>query len=374
MSSMRLLLQAYPELDGKIPWMKIGDYPTPAHRLEKMGAFLEHDNLYIKREDMCSSVYSGNKIRKFENVLAHAKSVGAKTLVTVGGTGSNHCLATAIYGKPQGFDVITCIFDQPFTKHCEDVLKLLCHFGAEIHYTQNYAKTATHVIGLLAKLSRKGRAPYFIYSGASTPMGTVGYLEAVLELKQQVKEGMVPEPDILFVPAGSGGTFAGLALGVKLFGMKTRVIGVRVVPAIACNRVLVSALAKKTLKLVKTARARIPDIEIHVSDFLLEHEYFGGAYGVVTKESLYASEKMKTLEGISCEGVYTGKTIAAMMDCEKQNKNKTILYWHTHNSVDFEPILSQSVSLSLLPAPLRRLIEAREQTRTGRVNGKIFIL
>lgn len=354
---MRLLSQKYPELKEKIPWMEVGNYPTPVHRLEKVGAFLEHENLYIKREDKCSELYSGNKIRKFENVLAHAKSVGAKTLVTVGGTGSNHCLATAIYGKQHGFHVITCIFDQPFTSHCEEALKLLCHYGAEIHYTQNYTKTITHVIGLLTKLSREGRAPYFIYSGASTPMGTIGYVEAVLELKQQINDGTLPaEPDFIFVPAGSGGTFAGLAFGVKLFGMKTNIVGVRVAPTIACNRVFVSALAKKTYKLLKTACARIPDIKIHVQDFFLVHNYFGGAYGVVTKESQFAADKMKELEGIPCEGVYTGKTLAAFMDYAKKYKDKTFLYWHTHNAVSFEPILSQNISLESLPEPLRMLI------------------
>lgn len=352
---MRLLSQRYPELKEKIPWMEIGKYPTPVQKLGKLGNFLGHEALYVKREDLCSKTYGGNKIRKFENVLAHAKSAGAKTLVTVGGTGSNHCLATAIYGKPLGFDVITCIFDQPFTKHCEDVLKLLCHYGAEIHYTRSYAKTVTHVIGLLTKLSREGKAPYFIYSGASTPMGTVGTVEAVLELKRQIEEKLLPEPDFLFVPAGSGGTFAGLSLGVKLFGLKTKVVGARVVPAIACNRVFVSALAKKTCDLLKKNCARFPDVAFRVQDFFLVHDYFGGAYGTVTKESQSAAENMKTLEGIPCEGVYTGKTLAALMDCAKKHKDKTFLYWHTHNSVSFEPILSQPVSLDALPEPLRRL-------------------
>lgn len=351
---MRILSRMYPELKEKIPWMEVGKYPTSVQKLAKLGSFLEHEALYVKREDCCSDVYGGNKVRKFENVLAHAKAAGAKTLVTVGGTGSNHCLATAIYGKPQGFDVIVCIFDQPFTQHCYDVLRLLCYYGAEIHYTKNYAKTITHVIGLLTKLSREGKAPYFIYSGASTPVGTVGYVEAVLELKQQIEEGLLPEPDFLFVPAGSGGTFAGLSLGVKLFGMKTKVVGVRVVPTIACNRVFVSTLAKKTYNLLKKNCAGFPDVELHVQDFFLEHDYFGGAYGVTTKESQFASGKMKELEGILCEGVYTGKTLAAMMGAARKFKDKVFLYWHTHNSVSFEPILSQDISLVPLPECLRR--------------------
>lgn len=355
---MRLLSQKFPELKEKIPWLKLGKYPTPVQKLEKLGAFLHHENFFIKREDSCSNVYGGNKIRKFENVLAHAKAVGAKTLVTVGGTGSNHCLATAIYGKQHGFHVITCIFDQPFTKHCEEVLKLLCHYGAEIHYTQNYGKTIAHVSGLIAKLSREEKSPYFIYSGASTPMGTVGYVEAILELKQQIKDGLLlREPDVIFVAAGSGGTFAGITLGAKLFGMKTKVVGVRVVPTIACNRVVLFAIAKKTYKLLKKSCADIPDIEIHVQDFFLEHDYFGGAYGVVTAESQGAADRMSALEGIPCEGVYTGKTLAAAMNYAKKNKDKIILYWHTHNSVSFEPVLSQQISLDALPPALRHLVE-----------------
>ena len=59
-------------------------------------------------------------------------------------------------------------------------------------------------------------------TGGTSALGTIGYVNAGLELADQVRAGALPEPAAIFVPLGSGGTVAGLLLGLRLAGLRTR--------------------------------------------------------------------------------------------------------------------------------------------------------
>ena len=70
------------------------------------------------------------------------------------------------------------------------------------------------------------RAPSrYIPLGGSTALGTLGHVNAALELADQVEAGELPLPGRVVVPLGSGGTAAGLALGFAMAGLDTRCSG-----------------------------------------------------------------------------------------------------------------------------------------------------
>ena len=76
-------------------------------------------------------------------------------------------------------------------------------------------------------------------------LGSMGYVQAARELAAQVREGILPEPDVCVVALGSGGTAAGLAAGFAAEGLKTRVVGVCVSsPPWALRLVSLSACAR----------------------------------------------------------------------------------------------------------------------------------
>ena len=75
------LFRRYPQLADKIPWLSLGDFPTPVERLPLAGAH-EDGNVWIKRDDLSSRVYGGNKVRKLEFLLADAERQGAERLIT----------------------------------------------------------------------------------------------------------------------------------------------------------------------------------------------------------------------------------------------------------------------------------------------------
>ena len=70
--------------------------PTPLHCLERLSARLGGPRIWVKRDDLTGCVASGNKVRKLEFILAQAIANGCHTLITAGGTQSNHCRAVAM--------------------------------------------------------------------------------------------------------------------------------------------------------------------------------------------------------------------------------------------------------------------------------------
>ena len=55
--------------------------------------------LYIKRDDIINDTYGGNKVRKFEFLLGYALSKKVKTIIGLGGIGSNCCVCEAAFSR-----------------------------------------------------------------------------------------------------------------------------------------------------------------------------------------------------------------------------------------------------------------------------------
>ena len=96
---------------------------------------------------------------------------------------------------------------------------------------------------------------YTLGAGGSSPLGTIGFVSAAFELKKQIEEGLIPEPEIIICPLGSNGTMAGLTLGVQLAGLNIKVIGIRVTsshigPFESCTKKMVTSLMNKSLELM----------------------------------------------------------------------------------------------------------------------------
>ena len=93
--------------------------------------------------------------------------------------------------------------------------------------------------------ARLGKGSYYIPAGGSNELGAGGYVEAARELAAQVRAGVMPEPDLIVVALGTGGTAAGLLAGLALEGMRTRVLAVTVADPPWLVERLVRSLARK---------------------------------------------------------------------------------------------------------------------------------
>lgn len=325
-----------PTLD--LPWVSLGEFPTPVERLELAGCAAAE--VWIKRDDRSGKPYGGNKVRKLELLLARALEAGQRTAVTVGAYGSHHALATAIYAREVGLGSHLVLYPQPLTEHVLDDLLLDHAVGAEL----TRAAGPIRAVWRSRKLGKRADTAR-IAPGGSDALGTVGFVEAGLELGAQVEAGELPSPDAIVVAAGTCGTAAGLALGCELAGLETRVVAVRVVPAVITNRFTVRRLKRGALKLLRRAgleaplRASVP-VEI-------EPRQLGAGYGVPTPAAEDAVTRMAQA-GIEVETTYTGKAAAALFQAGAF-AGERVLFWHTYSSVDLAPRLAE-VDPGELPA------------------------
>ena len=127
------LFEQYPLLNEKIPYVPLGEFPTPIKHLRQLGNKLGTDSLYLKHDGLSSQIYGGNKVRKLEFLLGDALRQGAKEILTFGFVGSNHALATAVYAQRLALKSISILLAQPNAQYVRRNLLLSHVSGAEIH-------------------------------------------------------------------------------------------------------------------------------------------------------------------------------------------------------------------------------------------------
>ena len=351
----------YPGL-GKIPWVKIGNFPSGVEKLEEMGRAHGFPQLYIKRDDCCHPVYGGNKVRKLEYVLADAKAKNRGLLITVGATGSNQVLATGIHGGGQGFRVMGVMFHQPNAEYLRRNLLLDYHYGVEVKYTGGLAGEVLLLCYEYLKAAIRGDRPYYVPGGASSPVGNLGFVNAVYELKKQIDEGAVPEPDYIIAAAGSLGTTAGLELGCRLLRLKSRVLAVRVGMPWMVNPKALAGMVRSLCGYMRKYDLDVPEVGCTESDVTMLTDYLGTGYAYLTETGFNTVQDMKELEGIPVDPTYTGKALGGGLDWLRRRgeQDKVTLFWDTYNSVDLSGVCSQ-VDYRDLPAAFHRYFKEPTQ-------------
>ena len=218
----------------------------------------------------------------------------------------------------------------------EHVLRQLCRMeraGAAMHYSGSgpwmVASTPYYALRYLRRDG--GHRPYLLPPGGSTPLGAVGYVNAGLELAAQVREGLLPEPQAIVLPVGSGGTAAGLALGLGIAGLRSKVVGVAVTRAPTTWAITVKRLAIETASLLRKRGAR--DIQANLADVEVADEWLGVDTAVLRGR---ARRRVRCWRRawLRLDPTYTGKTMAALLAmCRRRELRGSVLYWHTYDAI-----------------------------------------
>jgi D-cysteine desulfhydrase len=356
-----LIFDAYPDLE-KLPWVELGEFPTPVQKLEALGEAEGFPELYIKRDDTSSSLYGGNKVRKLEFVLADAERKGRRLLITLGAVGSNQVLATGIFGGRMRFRVMGVMMDQPNAEYVRQNLLLDHHYGVEIKHTSSLPSVFTTFTFQYTKNYLAGNEPYYIPGGASNPIGNTGFVNAVFELKTQVNEGVAPEPDYIVAAAGSLGTVSGLELGCRLTGMKARVVGVSVGMPWYATEGRFAGMVNNICRFMRGADPSVPEVACSKDDVVMLGDYVGKEYAYFTELGLETVRRMKELESIPLDCTYTGKALGGGLDWLKKQglQDKVVLFWDTKNSVDLSPLI-EDADYRELPRSVHRYFEEPTQ-------------
>jgi D-cysteine desulfhydrase len=357
------LFRAHPRLRARLPRYPLVTVATPIDSVRLAGV---PEPLWVKRDDRSSPRYGGNKPRKLEFLIGAALARGSRRLVTVGGLGTNHGLATAILGGDAGLGVTLVLLDQPVTPQVREKLLLYPAYGAELLYGRNVAGTAVQTLRALLRSTARGEKPTLVPAGGSSGTGNVGFVCAGLELAAQVGEGSLPEPAEIFVPVGSGGTLAGLVVGLRLAGLRSRARGVLVSDILPPSPRALQRAARRALRGLRAKDPSLPDLPLPIEDFALIRDQLGPGYGEVTpaaRDAVLAAADA----GLALETTYTGKCLAAIRALAARGALSPgpVLFWNTFSSVDPRAGASLPLSRDLVPSAFHRFLEENDGVGVG---------
>lgn len=344
-----------------IPRVEIAEVPTPIEKLGELGKRIGVPSLYVKRDDQTGQLYGGNKVRKLEFLIGDALEDDCSEIWTVGGLGSHHVLATAIYARHFDIDPVALHFPQPITEHVLDNLRALGTTDPELTLAGNRAKVPIEMAKVKIKewLNLNPDMKY-IPAGGSSRQGVMGYVAAAFELRDQIEADELPEPDYIFVAAGTCGTLAGLTLGCQMAGLSSRVVGIRVIDRLLSNSAIAAQLARNAAKLM--GEHGVHDVpELTRSDFIVLSDYFGGEYGEPTAEGEEARQLVdETTDNLQLDPTYTAKAIAGLIGDRDMLglAHRDVLYWHTLSSVDISDRIERADVEKQLPESYQKFFEA----------------
>lgn len=347
------LFSTYPQLKEHIAHISLSNFPSAVCKLEKLGTALGTPQLYIKKDSDCGIPFGGNKARKLEFLLGDAVACNAKGVLTLGPAGSNHACATAIYAHKLGISCICLHLPQPTTAYLQRNLLLSYLHGAELNLYKAPGEREKAIYEKNKEFKEKtSGCLYFIPGGGSNELGVIGFVNAIFELKQQIDQKLIPEPDLIYVAQGSCGTATGLTLGIKAAGLKSKVVPICVQQEHFDHQYeqKFADLYNLTSQYLNKRDPTFPLVTLTKDEVVINHKFVGEGYAKITQQTYDAIKLLEQSEGIKLDGTYTGKAFAAMIDdlLHTNIKDKVILFWNTFCSGDFADII-KSIDYKLLP-------------------------
>jgi len=291
--------------------------PTPIHFLPRLSRELGK-RIYVWRDDMTGFFESGNKIRKLEYLAAEAVQKKASVLLTCGGPQSNHARATAFIARRLGLG-ISILVRKPkegLSANEPRLANFLLNriLGADLTFIEfaEYKKAGAKYDSFLMEhaetLRDNGETPYLIPEGGSCALGCFGYLTAVSEMLKtwQVACGEKKSPDHLFLALGSGGTYAGLHLGLEEAGLSPSLLfAINVCDDAKYFETRIHGLFDDFENIFQRG---VRDRNVHIGD-----GYVGGGYARASDDELKFYIEIARKEGLMLDPCYTGKAFLGMV-------------------------------------------------------------
>ncbi|WP_445151977.1 pyridoxal-phosphate dependent enzyme [Baekduia sp. Peel2402] len=296
--------------------------PTPLEPAPRFSEAIGRE-VWIKRDDVGSVGYAGNKIRKLSRLVAEIEAQAADTLVIVGARQSNAARATAALCAARGWSCVVVVPDDPPVSGAVPEANALLGelFGARYEYLGAGTVWAE---AEAASQDISGNT-YVLPAGASSPLGALGFVDAHRELLDQLN-AVELIPAAIVHASTSGGTSAGLHLGRARHGGPPivsidvgRLYGEDTLPRLAALATNASALLEA------------PPHAFTADDLTVSFAHVGDGYGVYTEAGLAAIRLLARTEGIVCDPVYSGKALGALVTGDPLIPvgDDPLVFWHT---------------------------------------------
>jgi len=250
--------------------------------------------LWMKRDDLLHSVISGNKWRKLKYVLDHALSLGADTLISMGGAYSNHLHALAYAGKALGLKTIGLVRgEQPET--LTPSLADMKAWGMELKFIPRSDYRLLRQYKNHHDLPGLKPRQYWFPEGGATGLALKGVAELVAEIA-------IPY-DTVCLPCGTGTTLAGI---VDAAPEQVSVLGFAALKNAGFLTAEVEAMLSQPRK-----------------NWQINVDYHFGGFAKTNAELSAFIEDFELNTTIPLEPVYTGKMMYALYDLIKKHNFET---------------------------------------------------
>jgi len=300
--------------------------PTPLVEAPRLSRALGGPRLFIKRDDLTGFGFGGNKVRGLEFYLADALAQQADVIVTGAGPQSNHVRATAAAARVAGLAVVAVIHDSR-PSEAQGNLLLDELLGVELRFTDssNRALVDEWIPRVADELRAAGRRPYIIPRGGASPLGALGYVECVRELRDQAVSLGLPVSRLVLA-TGACGTHAGLLAGRHVYRWPTPVLGITV------SRPVAECLERIPRIAQGAARLAQHELELSPDEVVVRDGFIGAGYGIPSPEGLEAIRLVARTEGLFLDPTYTGKAMAGLMAEFRAGRitpDENVIFLHT---------------------------------------------
>ncbi|MFK7984701.1 MAG: pyridoxal-phosphate dependent enzyme [Sandaracinaceae bacterium] len=342
--SDRPLWTAFPVLEERVPWARLGAFPTRVDCVSGLpGA------LYVKRDDLSSPRYGGNKVRTLEVLFGRAKALGAARIYATGAYGSNHATATVRLAPEVGLEPGVMLFPQPRSATALENLRVMLAARPVTRDLPHWSflPWAMQKTGFL-----EADRSFVMVPGGATPTGALGYVNAALELAGQVDRGELPCPETIVVGIGSTCTSAGLLLGLRVAAERglgwerpPRLVSARVTPWPVTAKWRVVSLARQAgARLAKLTGERrwgaLPDLG---RDLEVDGRYLGWGYGIATPRGRETITTWRDTAGFELDTTYSAKAAACAIDRASQSAGP-VLFWSTKSTAVLPEVTDEDVA------------------------------
>jgi D-cysteine desulfhydrase family pyridoxal phosphate-dependent enzyme len=311
-----------------LPRVPLAHLPTPLEHCRRLSAALRGPDIWIKRDDLTGLAFGGNKTRQLEFLFADILAAGADTVVAGAYTQSNWCRQITGAARKLGLEVALLLLHGEKGPTLQGNLLLDRLMGADVTVVDlaSMEDLTPRLEAKAAELERAGRKPYVVrpFGLDKLVLGAIGYVNGALELDAQLEAAGIA-PDFLYL-CGANMTPAGMALGLKALGRRTRLTNFAPIVWSEPRAVDIARVAAAT-----AARLDL-DLPVTPADIDNHDGYIGERYGVVTAGGREAMRLLAGAEGIILDPVYSAKAMAGLIDHVRKGrigKDQTVVFVHT---------------------------------------------
>jgi 1-aminocyclopropane-1-carboxylate deaminase len=250
--------------------------------------------LLLWRDDLLNPDLPGNKARKLKYNLLAARAQGYTRLLTFGGAYSNHLAAVAAAGRLHSFETLGLVRGEEHSPLNPTLARCVVD-GMQLHYLDRTTYRQRIEPNFLAELQQAYGPAYLLPEGGTNDLALRGVAELIGELRQHTNF------DAVAVATGTGGTLAGLALGLAEAHYPARALGIAALKGAGFLQAEVDALTQAA-----TGQPLV-NYELHL-------DYHFGGYAKLPPELRAFIQQFEVDFGVLLDPIYTGKLLFSVLD------------------------------------------------------------